>query len=226
MTGQMINEQIMNRLLSGGLQLEIFYSFIIIACSLMIYFGTKKIYELTGHKGIKYFRLSFLFFAIAYFFRSFIKFIVIYFSSERILEIPPQIFGEITLMLFIYFSSMAVFYLLYSVIYKKIKMKKAYLHLVAIIFAIVVIVTINPFVYLIINLILLFILSLTVYLSRSKSKKSNICADYILLFIFWALGTLDILIPTFLKTFQLIIYLSSSGIFLVILYKVLKRAGN
>ena len=45
--------------LSPGMTTEILYSFVIIFCSLMIYFGTKELYELSGHKGIKYFRYSF-----------------------------------------------------------------------------------------------------------------------------------------------------------------------
>ena len=47
-----------------GIGAEIIYSFVIIVCSLMIYFGTREIYNLSSYKGIKYFRQAFLLFAI------------------------------------------------------------------------------------------------------------------------------------------------------------------
>jgi len=124
-TGRIIFKNIgkkeLTNLIGLGLGTELFYSFIIIVCSLIIYFGTKELYKLSSHKGIKYFRQAFLFFAIAYFFRGFIKFIVIYFDINGILELSPITFGITgltTQFLFVYFSSMAIFYLLYSVIQK------------------------------------------------------------------------------------------------------------
>ena len=85
--GQGVNQGIgkgLGRLADLGIGSEIIYSFVIIVCSLMIYFATKELYELSKHKGIKYFRLSFLFFAIAYFFRSFIKIVLFYFDKQEI----------------------------------------------------------------------------------------------------------------------------------------------
>ena len=66
----------LNHMMGMGMSSEIIYSFVIIFCSLLVYFGTKEIYELSSHKGIKYFREAFLFFAIAYFFRFLIKVIL------------------------------------------------------------------------------------------------------------------------------------------------------
>ena len=108
----------MGRLLDATMSGEILYSFVIIICSLMIYFTTKELYELTSHKGIKYFRLSFLFFALAYFFRSFIKITLLSLETRDLISVMPT-FASITFFAFMYFSSMAIFYLLYSVICKK-----------------------------------------------------------------------------------------------------------
>jgi len=52
---------------------ELIYSFVIMLCSLMVFFGTKQIYELSSHKGIKYFRLAFLFFCSRVFRKIFYK---------------------------------------------------------------------------------------------------------------------------------------------------------
>lgn len=214
---------------------EIIYSFVIILCSLMIYFGTKELYELSSHKGIKYFRQAFLFFAIAYFFRSSIKLIIDYFQIHAILDLSPRAFGiasgYITLFVFMYFSSMSIFYLLYSVMYKKWDSKKIYLfHILAFVISLLMVITTTPLLYLAINLILLILALTTFYISKKQSKKkkskNNLQIIYTLLCSFWILNTLDILIPDFFKTFQLFIYLASITIFLLMLYKVLKKVGS
>ncbi len=228
MTGHAIGQGL-GRLTSIGIGAEIIYAFIIIACSLMIYFGTKELYRLTSHKGIKYFRLAFLFFALAYFFRSFIKIILFYFEKPELITLLP-VFREITLFVFMYFSAMAIFYLLYSVMWKKCKLKSAIyiLHAVALVIAISTSLFKSPMVYLLINIILFAFITFTVYVSyhQSKNKKSqNLYIIYLMLFIFWIFNILDILIPNFLQVFQLLIYLISSGIFLLIFYKVIKKTG-
>ncbi|MBT6735338.1 hypothetical protein HN706_03110 [Candidatus Woesearchaeota archaeon] len=239
-TGKMVGEgigQSFGKFTSIGFGTEIIYSFIIISCSLMIYFGTKDLYELSEHKGIKYFRLTFLFFALAYFFRSFIKFVLIYFNSGQIRDIYSGIFyfglGKITLFIFMYFSSMAIFYLLYSVMWKKWarNSKKIYLfHLLAFAIAISTIIFRNHSVYLCVNFLLLIFVVFTYYISRKqinqKKRKHNLHIIYTLIFFFWIINILDILIPNFFQTFQLFIYLASSGIFLIMLYKVLKKVGT
>jgi hypothetical protein len=216
-----------------GIGTEIIYSFVIIVCSLMIYLGTKELYKLSSYKGIKYFRQSFLFFAIAYFFRSFIKFVLLYFNISRIHEISPMLFGNLTLLIFMYFSSLAIFCLLYSVMGKKWNWnpKKGYLfHLLAFIISLAVVLSTNSLVYLGLNVLLFIIVLSAVCISRKNKKKKikghNLYTIYLLLSFFWILNIIDILIPEFFQTFQFFMYLASIFIFLIILYKVLKKAGS
>lgn len=236
MTGRAVFEGLggpgFREILGGGFGAEIIYSFVIIICSLMIYFGTKEIYELSSYKGIKYFRKAFLFFAIAYFFRSFIKFMMMYFNLREIFEFSPGFFGGFTLFLFMYFSAMAMFYLLYSLIWRKwsINANKIYIaHGLALIIAVTSITIRNQLVYFGINILLLAFIVLVVYAAyknqKNKLKSHNLYAVYLMLFVFWIFNIIDILVPNFLQTFKLLIYLISSGIFLLILYKVLKKAG-
>jgi hypothetical protein len=221
--------------LTLGFGAELMYSFVIIICSLMIYFGTKELYELSSYKGIKYFRQAFLFFAVAYFFRSFIKFVITYFNIGKILDLPQSILnliiGPMTLFIFMYLSSMAIFYLLYSVMWKKWEnTKKIYFfHALAVGIALISILFPTTKVYLMLNIFLLGFISFLVYSARknSKLKKShNLYVIYMLLSVFWILNIIDILIPTFLRTFQLLVYITSLGVFLTILYKVLKKTGS
>ena len=193
-------------MLPRGFETELIYSFIIIISSLMIYLGTKKLYDLTSYKGIKYFRQSFLFFAIAYFFRSLIKFILIFFNLGNLHSI--RTLGPLTLVLFMYFSYLAVFYLIYSVIWKEFKSKIYILHLLALIFSITSIFLSNRNSYFYINIFLLVTIGV-IFFSRHK-RSNKLHAIYMLLFIFWFLNVIDILIPNFLQTFQLLIYLIST----------------
>ena len=227
----------------AGFGTEILYSFLIIVCSLMIYFGTKQLYELSSYKGIKYFRAAFLFFASAYFFRSFIKFALVYFNITRIRDFSPRggmgalgiispFLSKLTLFLFIYLSSMAIFYLLYSFMWKKWNgdsRKIPFFHVAAILMSLICVMINTVLVYLILNLLFLAFIFVAIFLASRKSKKKvkkhSMYTIYVLLLIFWIFNMAEILIPEFLQTWQLIIYLASSGIFLTILYKVIKRAG-
>jgi hypothetical protein len=227
----------MGRMMIASLSTELIYSFVIIVCSLMIYFGTKEIYELSGYKGLKYFRQSFLFFACAYFFRSFIKFILFYFNTQGILLISPRVLNPLvsrfTLIIFMYFSSISIFYLLYSVNWKKWNHQGSLwiFHLTAIIIALFSVLSKNPYSYLIMNLFLFLFVIIAVYSSYIESKKKNKKSNsfyivYLLLSLFWILNIIEILVPSFFQTIQLALYLSSLGIFLLVLYKVLKKTGN
>ncbi len=221
-------QDVMDQLLSISVGMEILYSFVIILCSLMVYYGTKELYELSNYKGIKYFRLSFLFFAIAYFFRSFIKFLVYFFGVKAVREIP-QFIAPLTLFVFIYASSMAVFYLFYSVVCKKWENKSYAFHIFAVVISIIILLSDDAaWLYLGINIVLFFLLAIGICImhrNKKENKKNRFFIVYILLFAFWLLNVVDILLPTIIGTYQLTVYLISLGIFMLILFKVLKRAG-
>lgn len=226
-------QMFITRLWGPASGMELIYSFVIIICSLIVFFGTKQLYELSSHKGIKYFRLAFLFFAIAYFLRYFIKFFIMLFNIATIHELSPMLFnpaGPLTLFLFMYASSIAVFYLLYSVMWKKWKdNKKIYLfHIVAAIVSFISAFSRDGSFLLLVNLFLFLIISISFYIAHkdSKKKKHTFYLVYMLLVFFWILNILDILIPSFFQGFQLIIYLFSIAIFLAIQYRVIKRAGD
>lgn len=211
--------------------IELVYTFVIIVSSLMIYFSTKEMYELTGHRGIKYFRLSFLFFAIAFFFRSFIKIIFILFEVN-IHDVFPQILaGPTTLFLFMYMSALAVFYLIYSVVWKKWGDSQQIVllfHIIAITVALISVISQSQTILLIIHVIFLAAILSTILIlySEPKRKKNKLYAVYVLLFIFWIFNVLDIHVPNFFQFFQLIIYFILIGLFLAILYKVLRSVGS
>jgi hypothetical protein len=212
---------------------ELIYSFVIIICSLMIYFATKEMYELSSYKGIKYFRQSFLFFAVAYFFRYFIKFFIDILSFKFDADILRGVFLEISLFIFLYSSAMAVFYLLYSVMWKKWNHSKTRIFLFnifALLIALIGTLIRGEVIPIVINIILLIFVYLVLYVAykdqRDKKKGTSLFVIYLLLFIFWILNVIDVMIPRFLQIFQLGIYLVSILLFMIILYKVISKTGK
>jgi len=224
-TGRAISNQFPRDILSLGFGTEILYAFIIIAVSLIIYFSTKELYELSKHKGIKYFRLAFLYFAIAYFFRTFILFIVRYFHIGKILDFSPRLLGPITLFIFMYASTMAILYLLYSLIHKKLGENKLSLfHIIAISISAVTVFTRHIGILLWIQfLLMLFVITIGYSSYKKSDKNKSLYIIYILLFVFWILNILDIIIPDFFRLIKLFIYLASIGLFLIILHKVSRK---
>lgn len=212
---------------------ELIYSFVIILSSLMIYFSTKEMYELSAYKGIKYFRYAFLFFAIAYFFKSFIKMLLVYFGASRIIDISYRAIGPITLFLFILFGSLAVFYLVYSLMCKKWAGKSNIIlgifYIISVIISFIIISTREVWVFITASLFILAIAIFGLYIthkqSKNKNRKSNMHIIYTLLFLFWILNIIDVLV-NFSYIYQILLYLASLGIFLAILYKVLKKTGS
>lgn len=221
-------------LLLQGAGIELIYSFVIIVCSLMIYYSTKEMYELSSYKGIKYFRQAFLFFAIAYFFKSFIKMLLVYFGASRIIDINPRFMGSITLFIFMFFGSLAVFYLVYSLMWKKWNGKSAVIlgifYIISVAISFIIITTRQIEIFFGVSLFILAVAIFGIYMthkqSENKKKKNNIHVIYILLFIFWILNIIEVLIPSFFQFYQILLYLASLGVFLTILYKVLKKSGS
>lgn len=230
--GREVGRQLMQQVQAMAIQTELIYSLVIILCSLMVYFGTKELYKLTSHKGIKYFRLSFLFFAIAYFFRSFIIVLLSLFQIPRILDLSPRVLGIFALSVFMYTSSMAIFCLLYSVMWKKFKNPNIifFFHLLAVVFSVITISVEEVRILLGLQILLFAFVVFTSYLAHKNldknKKKHNMYIIYVLLFGFWILNIIDILIPNSFGIFQLLIYIFSISIFMTILYKVLRKAGN
>lgn len=90
---------------------------IIVAFSTIIYLKTKKLYDLSQHRGLEYFSNAFLFFAIG--FGMHIISGIIFLSQ---LPTGPIIF-PFTVLAFFYCLIIAAFYLIFSLLWKKIHEK-------------------------------------------------------------------------------------------------------
>jgi hypothetical protein len=96
--------------------LEAFYALIICSVCMLIVLKTDKFYKLSLHKGIRYFRNAFFFYGVAFA----VRYVFGVFSDFSLH------YAFLLGMLFEYFLIMAGFFLLYSLIYRKIESPAEY----------------------------------------------------------------------------------------------------
>ncbi len=202
--------------------IELIFSLLIIVICFFIYFKTNSAFRLTKHKGIRYFRATFLFFGIAYVFRFLLRLsrftsLIGCYKSDFIYIIP------ISLILTSYASTVAIFYLFYSMMWKRIKCKYAclFIHIIALFIAIISFIYQEPLILIIVQGMMLIIAILLGYIPHKI--KNSILFIYLLLVIFWIIALIPLstrlkLIPKCFHPLHVI----SIVILLLIYYKIKK----
>ena len=204
---------------------ELIYTTIIVIFCYLIYHKTKEIYNLTKYKGIHYFRNTFLFFALAYASR-FILHLLFIGGSAFDIFLPRGIFMPIVMVPVGYLSTMAIFYLMYSVIWKKIKNNHflIFSNIIAILVSIIAFISRSPQITTFVQFILIVFTLIMIFTNPKKHKKlSQIKVLYILLFLFW-LFNMYILGPRRFLAYemQFIFQMLSLVVFFIIYNKVTK----
>ncbi len=172
----------------GLLTLEILYFIIGITLCIITFLKTKEVYNLTKHKGIFYFRQTFIFFILAYIMRSvFLAMLMINPSSASMIFMPLH---DIALFLLIYFSFMALFSLTYGTLWQPNKEHYAednLLNGIAVALSCLVFFGRYEVIPIGLGLCLLVYSIIKIYLTKVTRKifftQMNVL--YILLFIFW-----------------------------------------
>ncbi|USN45994.1 MAG: hypothetical protein H6502_02560 [Candidatus Woesearchaeota archaeon] len=202
---------------------ELIFTAIVMVLCAVIYFKTKELYALSNHKGIKYFRTGFLFFGLAYLAR----FVMILFqiSAWHLDVFFPRI---ILLLLFLvpvgYVSTMAFFYLAYSLVWKKIPYKLFVIgsNVIALGVSILALLLISPIIIALAQIPLLIIILLYVA-SKHKHKKNQAIITYLFIGLLWLLNIFFLgprnVLPLEVNLFLLA---ASAGLFIYLLVKVLK----
>jgi len=209
--------------------IELIYSIIVMFSCLVIYFKTREIYNLSSYKSIKYFRMTFLFFAISYFLRFFSRVIMLVLALSGPVFFPREL-PSLTTLLLVYTGLMTTFYLFYSISMKRLGKilpeTTDYLHVLAIFISSTVIFLNLAIIYVGISVLLLSIMLFLGYSdyvnSKRKKSLSPFSIVYFLLILFLMLNIFDVLIPGFFMGIRTMIYIASLFLFLLILYKVLK----
>ena len=203
---------------------ELIYSLVIFVLCLVIYIRTKEIYDLTKHKGIQFFRHSFLFFGLAYASRLILYFTMISNGTGPGVMRQLKSIIPVSNLVVAYFSTMAILYLTYSIIHKKIDVEHfiTFSNIIALIVAVVAFVSRSPLIISLIQL-LLFLVIFVILIKNHQKKKSSTLTLYLFIALFWFLN-LFALVPTKRLNFapNLLFQIISIGLFVMIYYKVAK----
>jgi len=201
---------------------EIGYTLIMVLMCLLVFLKTKEVYELTKHRGIYYFRSTFLFFGLAYLFRLLFDFIQV-FGPVFDLYVHRSVIGPLSMLFTGYFSTIALLCLIYSTVWKKFSGKEFIItaNLIALVIAFAAVV--SPVVFIITQVFLLVIAIVLSCFLRKKSRFPKIFVLYFLLFLFWALSIILVL-PKRVLPFELrvIMEIISVALFAVLYYRVAK----
>ena len=176
-------------------------------------------YKLSKYKGIQYFRYTFFFFGLAYLTRFLFHLLKLGFFVVRN-QRALRIYSPLTITLVGYFSTMAIFYLLYSQVWKKFKFESfiIFSNLLAAIIAIISFSTKSP---IIISLVQLPIIIAIIYFAIKKKSPSKTL--YILTSLFWFINLFLLSPGKFIpKNTNIFFHILSIIVFGIIYHKVSK----
>lgn len=198
---------------------ESIFSVVIMAICLAIYFKTEELEEISQHRGIRYFRLTFLFFSISYFFKFITRMLAFGFYPTSVVYLVEIIPSAISLSLSIYASIMAFFYFVYSISRKERgKHLEWAWHVLGITTGIFTVILSDILPFLAIQIILMLYAG---HNMLTRKKKTKLYVVYLTLLAVWILSIAEIFIPNLLLEIQAAIYLLSASLFSIILFKVM-----
>lgn len=209
------------------LTVELGYTLIVVFLCFMIYFKTREIYDLSKHEGINYFRITFLFFALAYIFRFlhiFSLLVNITFDNDLLMNIFRSF--PLSLVFNGYFSTLAILSMTYSIIWKNLHIRHTLLlfNIIAILISGIAFISRSPFILILAQAgLLIFTVTMACYFYIKSRKFSQLFILYVLFLLFWVVNLLTLgpqrLIPFEIQTAFQIISIAVIGI---IYYKVAK----
>ena len=205
---------------------EVLYSLVVLFLCLMVYLKTREVYVLSKHKGIGFFRYAFLFFGLAYASR-----LVLYFTIlddpniRQVMKLGKTVFPVFNLVV-AYFSTMAILYLTYSLIWKRVDSEHflTFANIAGMFVGILAFIYKSPNIVIFIQSLLIILMAIiTIRVHKDSNKKNHIKTLYLMIAVFWLIN-LFALSPNNIIPFEMksLIQVISIGIFVAIYYKVTK----
>jgi len=189
---------------------------------MIIYFKTSRLYRLTGHEGIKYFFMGFLFYALG--------FLAIYVTDWKVLLGENLIWNYLPIVME-YFLIMGGFYITYSLLWKKFLdnlfiSRIALLHIVAIMVAIIDFFFTRTYLMYIVELTIGIYAAFIIYHNYIDNKEHKFTQFYLISMICNILGWLMYFITWITQNSYPIIglytYIITLAAFILLLYGVLR----
>ena len=215
-----------------NLTIDVIYTVILFIACMIIAVKTWKFYQLSNHKGLKYFSATFFFMGISNILSLFIPLLSTIFKiSPRDLFIP---FMGIPVAHFIHITlsfcmSIAVLSLLLSVIWKMFGKHSdqvfGLLFIISLLFTIPWMFIRSRPAFLLIHTIIIItaaILGLYKYFTKTKKKRKSFYIVYFMLFLFWLVHTAGSFLIRFSWVSGLILYCLSLALISIILYRVIR----
>jgi len=169
---------------------ELAFTVIAVVFCFLIYLKTRESYELTKYEGIRYFRGAFLFFGLSYVTR--FLFSLMHVSTIAFDFIPPRgIFVHLFMLPMAYFSTIGIFYLVFSSIWKKFSRKSLLIigHSSAALLSIASFITMSHLILLYLQSALLLFGAFISFIIFKKGKKvSKIKILYLLVSALWLIN--------------------------------------
>lgn len=206
---------------------KILYAALILIICILIVTKTHRLFKISAHPGIRYFRNAFFFFGLGFASRYFLKFL---FDNSELYT-----YSMIPILLFNFFVIMGGFFLLYSLIWKKLdsnfptsslfNTKASIFYLFAIIIVVIDYIW-NTYLLMFITQIIIFLIASSIGLVNSR-KKRNTAANLsfiamILSLMAWVLNALAVLIFELNVAVLINVYIINMVFFLLFLYGVVK----
>ncbi len=214
--------EIYNFIAQNKWMFRLLYSIAIVLICLVIVIKTNRLFKLSQHQGIRYFRNAFFFYGIAFV----LRYLLVkssYFNLMRII--------------FEFFIVMAGFFLLYSLIWKKLEgdeknasslfnIRIFVFYILALIIAVLDYLWVDYTFMLSSQILLFFIASIISYINYKKSEKKSFLGSYfaamVLSFIAWSLNFIFSILLSERLRWLANVYALNVIVFLILLYGVIK----
>lgn len=207
------------------LMLEIIFTLVALIFGLLIYFKTKESYELTKHPGIRYFRDAFLFLGLSYLIRFFFSIVFLSRIATNAF-MPREVMMPVFIILLGYFSTIGLWCLILSSIWKQLKKDKRLLiigNIFAIAVSIISFITHSSTIMLYIQLALILSYVIITFISPKEKKRfTQTKLLYLLVALLWVINLLTAGRPMLPREFGIISQVVAIGLFAVIYHKITK----
>ncbi len=205
---------------------EIFFTVLAVVFCFAIYCRTKESYELTKYEGIGYFRDAFLFFGLSYVMR-FLFSLMLFSRFAFDFIVPRGLFAPLFILPMGYFSTVGLFYLVFSLgVWKRFNSRSLLIsgHGLAFLLSVVSFLARSHLIMLYLQSLLLVIaVMFAFFVHKEGTKLSQMKILYLLVFVLWFINLwiLDRMRP-FSFEIELFSYAVSLMVFIAIYHRVSK----
>ncbi len=165
---------------------ELVFTVLAVAACAAIYWKTKQSYDLTRHRGIKYFRDAFVLFGLAYVTRFLFSLL---FLSRLVLDVivARRVAFMLSLLPLAYFSTAAALYLVLSLVWRKLPERGTVfgLHAIALALSVAAFLTRSQELLIALQAVLMIVIAAFVLMRRPRRKGSPTRILYLLVIALW-----------------------------------------